>query len=289
MLGIQGSPCPGIPVPQYISSMHPEQSVIMPPHSVTQTVSLGHLSQGEVRMNTPPLPGMPYSIRPEALHSPRAALQPQRSSTPQPAPIREIVMPPLSSQHSSEEEMHYHHTVCRGSAPVQSDVLVMQPDYRLHPSGIRLDQYNVPRDVRMMMHPHMAAVGGDHHPETRQSRTPEGRSVKTPPTTKTLPSGKEAPKASEVKMAHSPHSEPRLLSGQLPGLPLSQPVVVPHGVQIMHPAGTSFHDYRTVYGDMRSYHPAAQLGHPQFSGASPIGLPSRSMTPSQVSQRHWDQ
>ncbi|XP_061457719.1 msx2-interacting protein isoform X2 [Rhineura floridana] len=282
MLGIQGSPCPGIPVPQYISSMHPEQSVIMPPHSVTQTVSLGHLSQGEVRMNTPPLPGMPYSIRPEALHSPRAALQPQRSSTPQPAPIREIVMPPLSSQHSSEEEMHYHHTVCRGSAPVQSDVLVMQPDYRLHPSGIRLDQYNVPRDVRMMMHPHMAAVGGDHHLETRQSRTPEGRSVKTPPATKTLPSGKETPKAPEVKMAHSPHSEPRgLLSGQLPGLPLTQPGVVPHGVQIMHPAGTSFHDYRTVYSDVRSYHPAAQLGHPQFSGASPIGLPSRSMTPSQ--------
>ncbi|XP_063001392.1 msx2-interacting protein isoform X2 [Elgaria multicarinata webbii] len=284
MMGLQGSPCPGIPVPQYISSMHPEQSVIMPPHSVTQTVSLGHLSQGEVRMNTPPLPGISYGIRPEALHSPRAALQPQRSSTPQPAPIREIVMPTLSSQHSPEEEMHYHHTVCRGSAPVQSDVLVMQPDYRMHPAGLRLEQYNVPREVRRMMHPHMA-VGGDHHPETRQSRTPEGRSVKTPPATKTLPPGKEvaAAKASEVKMAHSPHSEPRLLSGQLPGLPLAQPVVVPHGVQIMHPAGSSFHDYRTMYGggDMRSYHPAAQLGHPQFSGASPIGLPSRSMTPSQ--------
>ncbi|KAJ6656758.1 hypothetical protein lerEdw1_003089 [Lerista edwardsae] len=284
MLGLQSSPCPGIPVPQYISSMHPEQSVIMPPHSVTQTVSLGHLSQGEVRLNTPPLPGMPYSIRPEALHSPRAALQPQRSSTPQPAPVREIVMPQLSSQHSSEEELHYHHPVCRGSAPVQSDVLVMQPDYRVHPTGIRLDQYNVPRDVRtMMMHPHMAAVGGDH-PETRQSRTPEGRAVKTPPTTKALPPGKEttAPKAAEGKVAHSPHSESRLLSGQLPGLPLTQPVVVPHGVQIMHPAGSSFHDYRTVYSDMRSYHPAAaQLGHPQFSGASSIGLPTRSMTPSQ--------
>ncbi|XP_015268064.1 PREDICTED: msx2-interacting protein [Gekko japonicus] len=282
MLGIQGSPCPGIPVPQYISSMHPEQSVIMPPHSVTQTVSLGHLSQGEVRMNTPPLPGMPYSIRSEALHSPRAALQPPRSSTPQPAPVREIVMPPLSSQHSPEEEMHYHHTVCRGSAPVQSDVLVMQPDFRMHPTGIRLDQYNVPRDVRMMMHPHMVAVGGEHHPETRQSRTPEGGSVKTPPAPKTLPPVKEAPKSSEVKLAHSPHSEPRLLSGQLPGLPLTQPVVVPHGVQIMHPAGSSFHDYRTVYGDIRSYHPAAaQLGPPAFSGAPAMGLPSRSMTPSQ--------
>ncbi|GAB0198695.1 msx2-interacting protein [Grus japonensis] len=281
---------PGIPVPQYISSMHPEQSVIMPPHSVTQTVSLGHLSQGEVRMNTPPLSGIPYGIRPEALHSPRAALQPQieikpqRSSTPQPAPIRDIVMPPLSSQHAPEEEMHYHHTtVCRGPAPVQSDVLVMQPDYRMHPTSIRLDQYNVPRDVRMIMHPHMATVG-EHHSETRQSRTPEG-AVKTPPVSKTPQPGKETPKSSEGKMAHSPHSEPRLLSvpssSQLPGLPLTQPVVVPHGVQIMHPAGSSFHDYRSVYGDMRNYHTAAQLGHPQFPGASPIGLPSRSMTPSQ--------
>ncbi|XP_072210083.1 msx2-interacting protein isoform X3 [Excalfactoria chinensis] len=281
---------PGIPVPQYISSMHPEQSVIMPPHSVTQTVSLGHLSQGEVRMNTPPLSGISYGIRPEALHSPRAALQPQieikpqRSSTPQPAPIRDIVMPPLSSQHPPEEEMHYHHTtVCRGPAPVQPDVLVMQPDYRMHPTSIRLEQYNVPRDVRMMMHPHMAAVG-EHHSESRQSRTPEGAG-KTPPVSKTPQPGKETPKSSEGKMAHSPHSEPRLLSvpssSQLPGLPLTQPVVVPHGVQIMHPTGSSFHDYRSVYGDMRNYHTAAQLGHPQFPGASPIGLPSRSMTPSQ--------
>ncbi|XP_063273519.1 msx2-interacting protein isoform X1 [Prinia subflava] len=280
---------PGIPVPQYISSMHPEQSVIMPPHSVTQTVSLGHLSQGEVRMNTPPLSGIPYGIRPEALHSPRATLQPQmeikpqRSSTPQPAPIRDIVIPPLSSQHPPEEELHFHHTaVCRGPAPVQSDVLVMQPDYRMHPGSLRLDQYNVPRDVRMIMHPHMAAVG-EHHSETRQSRTPEG-AVKTPPVSKTPQPGKETPKSSEGKMAHSPHSEPRLLSvpsgSQLPGLPLTQPVVVPHGVQIMHPAGSSFHDYRSVYGDMRNYH-TAQLGHPQFPGASPIGLPSRSMTPSQ--------
>ncbi|XP_010215818.1 PREDICTED: msx2-interacting protein isoform X2 [Tinamus guttatus] len=284
---------PGISVPPYISSMHPEQSVIMPPHSVTQTVSLGHLSQGEVRMSTPPLSGIPYGMRPEALHSPRTALQPQmeikpqRSSTPQPAPIRDIVMPPLSSQHPAEEEMHYHHgAVCRAPAPVQSDVLVMQPDYRMHPTGIRLEQYNVPRDVRMIMHPHMAAVG-EHHAEGRQSRTPDG-AVKTPPVSKTPQPGKETPKASEGKMAHSPHSEPRLLSvpsgGQLPGLPLTQPVVVPHGVQIMHPAGSSFHDYRSVYGDMRNYHTAAQLGHPQFAGASPIGLPSRSMTPSQSLQ-----
>ncbi|XP_051844422.1 msx2-interacting protein isoform X1 [Antechinus flavipes] len=272
---------PGIPVPQYISSMHPEQSVIMPPHSITQTVSLSHLSQGEVRMNTPPLPSIPYGIRPEGLHSPRAPLQsqleirPQRSGTPQPAPL---VLPPLSSQHPPEEELHYHHPGCRGSAPVQPEVLVMQPEYRMHP-------YNVPREVRLMRHPHVATVG-EHLLDTRQSRTPEG-ATKTPPASKTPQPGKETPtpKAPEVAMAPSPHSEPRLLSvppsgGQLPGLPLTPPTGVPHGVQIIRPTGDVYHEYR--YGDLRSYHTAAQLGHPQFPGASQIGLPSRSMTPSQV-------
>ncbi|XP_030042029.1 msx2-interacting protein [Microcaecilia unicolor] len=278
---------PGISVPQYISNMHPEQTVIMPPHSVTQSVSLSHLSQGDVRMNTPPLPGIPYGIRPEALHSPRAALQPQidirpqRSSTPQPAPIRDMVMPPLSSQHPPDDDMHYHHSVCRGSAPVQSDVLVMQPDYHLPSSGMRLDPYSVSRDVRMMMHSHLAAVG-DHHPETRQSRTPEG-SVKTPPASKTPQPGKD--KAPEVKMAHSPHSESRLISvpssSQLTGISLTQPVVVPHGVPLIHPSGSSFHDYRSVYSDIRSYHTATQLAHTPFPGASSIGLSSRSITPSQ--------
>uniref|UniRef100_A0A4X2JPY9 Spen family transcriptional repressor n=1 Tax=Vombatus ursinus TaxID=29139 RepID=A0A4X2JPY9_VOMUR len=272
---------PGIPVPQYISSMHPEQSVIMPPHSITQTVSLSHLSQGEVRMNTPPLPSIPYGIRPEGLHSPRATLQPQieirpqRSGTPQPTPL---VLPPLSSQHPPEDEMHYHHPVCRGPAPVQPEVLVLQPEYRMHP-------YNVPREVRHMRHLHVATVG-EHHLDTRQSRTPEG-SVKTPPSSKTPQPGKETPtpKVPEVTVASSPHSESRLLSvppsgGQLPGLPLTPPAGVPHGVQIIRPTGDVYHEYR--YGDLRSYHTAAQLGHPQFPGASQIGLPSRSMTPSQV-------
>uniref|UniRef100_H3A1Y8 Msx2-interacting protein n=1 Tax=Latimeria chalumnae TaxID=7897 RepID=H3A1Y8_LATCH len=289
---------PGIPVPQYVSPMHPEQSVIMPPHSVTQTVSLGHLSQGEVRMNTPPLPGIPYGMRSEALHSPRPALQPQmeirpqRSNTPQPTTIRDMVMPPLPSQHPSEEEVHHYHPgIRRGSGSLQPEVLVMQPDYRMHSTGLRLEQYNMPqemllpRDVRMMMHPHIGGVG-DHHPDSRQVRTPDG-SGKTPPTSKTPQPGKETTKPCEVKMSHSPHSETRLLGvppgSQISALPLSQPVMVSHGVQLMHPAGGSFHDYRGVYSDMRNYHGPTQLAHPQYPGASPIGinLPSRSMTPSQ--------
>ncbi|KAM8927351.1 msx2-interacting protein [Pelodytes ibericus] len=276
----------GIPVPPYLPSMHPEQTVIMPPHSVTQPVSLGHLSQGDVRINTPPLPAMQYGIRSEALHSPRAAMQsqldvrPQRSSTPQPTPLREMVLPTMSSQHPPEEEMHYHHSVSRGSGHVQSDVLVMQPDYRMPASGMRMDPYAVSRDVRIMMHSHIPSVG-EHHQEGRQSRTPEGP-VKTPPTSKTPQPVKDLTKQADGKMPHSPHNESRMLSVPSSGLNLPQQVVVPHGLPMIHPSATSFHDYRQVYTDIRNYHTAAQLAHPQFPGASPINIQSRSMTPSQV-------
>uniref|UniRef100_A0A8C2UPI2 Msx2-interacting protein n=1 Tax=Chinchilla lanigera TaxID=34839 RepID=A0A8C2UPI2_CHILA len=185
----------GIPVPQFISSIHPEQSVIMPPHSITQTVSLGHLSQGEVRMNTPTLPSITYSIRPETLHSPRAPLQPQqievrapqRAGTPQPATAG---VPSLAPQHGPEEEVHYHLPVARAAAPVQSEVLVMQSEYRLHP-------YTVPRDVRIMVHPHVTAV-------SEQPRGAEGV-VKMPPVSKAPQQpGKEAAKTPEAKAAPAP-------------------------------------------------------------------------------------
>ncbi|XP_043917801.1 msx2-interacting protein [Protopterus annectens] len=273
----------GITVPQYVSSMHPEQSVIMPPHSVAQTVSLSHLTQGEVRMNSP------YGV-----HSPRGTLQqqieirPQRSNTPQPTPVRDMVMPSLHSQHPQDDELTHYHPVTRPSGPLHPDVLVMQPDFRM-PSGPRLEQYNIhqemllPREVRLMMHSHMTGV--TEHTDTRQTRTPDG-TVKPASASKTPQTGKETPKQSEVKMAHSPHSESRLVNvnsgNQLSGLSLAQPVVVPHPVPIMHPNNAPFHDFRSMY-DMRNYHPsAAQLTH-QFPGTSSMGmnLQSRSITPSQ--------
>lgn len=263
-------------MPQFISSIHPEQSVIMPPHSITQTVSLSHLSQGEVRMNTPTLPSITYSIRPETLHSPRAPLQPQqievrapqRAGTPQPATAG---VPALASQHPPEEEVHYHLPVARATAPVQSEVLVMQSEYRLHP-------YTVPRDVRIMVHPHVTAV-------SEQPRAADGI-VKVPPANKAPQQpGKEAAKTADAKAAPTPapHGEARILtvtpSNQLQGLPLSPPVVVTHGVQIVHSSGELFQEYR--YGDIRTYHGPAQLTHAQFPAAASIGLPSRTKAPTQ--------
>ncbi|KAF0875617.1 msx2-interacting protein [Crocuta crocuta] len=266
----------GIPVPQFISSIHPEQSVIMPPHSITQTVSLSHLSQGEVRMNTPTLPSITYSIRPETLHSPRAPLQPQqievrapqRAGTPQPATAG---VPALAPQHPPEEEVHYHLPVARAAAPVQSEVLVMQSEYRLHP-------YTVPRDVRIMVHPHVTAV-------SEQPRAADGV-VKVPPASKVPQQpGKDAAKTADAKAAPAPapHGEARILtvtpSNQLQGLPLTPPVVVTHGVQIVHSSGELFQEYR--YGDIRTYHSPAQLTHTQFPAAAPIGLPPRTKAPTQ--------
>ncbi|XP_040318150.1 msx2-interacting protein isoform X2 [Herpailurus yagouaroundi] len=266
----------GIPVPQFISSIHPEQSVIMPPHSITQTVSLSHLSQGEVRMNTPTLPSITYSIRPETLHSPRAPLQPQqievrapqRAGTPQPATAG---VPALAPQHPAEEEVHYHLPVARAAAPVQSEVLVMQSEYRLHP-------YTVPRDVRIMVHPHVTAV-------SEQPRAADGV-AKVPPASKVPQQpGKDAAKTADAKAAPAPapHSEARILtvtpSSQLQGLPLTPPVVVTHGVQIVHSSGELFQEYR--YGDIRTYHSPAQLTHTQFPAAASIGLPPRTKAPAQ--------
>ncbi|XP_045441126.1 msx2-interacting protein isoform X7 [Pipistrellus kuhlii] len=271
----------GIPVPQFISSIHPEQSVIMPPHSITQTVSLSHLSQGEVRMNTPTLPSITYSIRPETLHSPRAPLQPQqievrapqRAGTPQPATAG---VPSLATQHAPEEEVHYHLPVARAAAPVQSEVLVMQSEYRLHP-------YTVPRDVRIMVHPHVTAVG-------EQPRAADGIVKVSPASKAPQQPGKEAAKMTDAKAAPAPHSEARILtvtpSNQLQGLPLSPPVVVTHGVQIVHSSGGElFQEYRC--GDIRTYHGPAQLAHTQFPATASVGLPSRTKVPTQKYPIVW--
>ncbi|XP_061075104.1 msx2-interacting protein-like isoform X1 [Conger conger] len=278
---------PGKPsMSQYASGVHhQEQSVIMPPHSVTQTVAKGHLSQGEVRMNTSPLSTMGYGIRSESLASHRPSPQ-QRSSTPQPAGMRDIVLPSHPGSAGSggsaisgdDEGRHFHQPLCRPSVP---EVMVMQPDYRaLHHTGLRMDQYGLP--PRILMHHQL----GEHPtPESRQTRTPEAAplssssssipsssSSKTPPVGKGV-LGRDTPKALETKMPSSPHGESRIM-GVHPSVPV---MVSPQGVQMMQTgAAGSFSEYSSVYRDMRGF-------HHQFPGHSPLGmnLATRSITPSQ--------
>uniref|UniRef100_W5KZ19 Msx2-interacting protein n=1 Tax=Astyanax mexicanus TaxID=7994 RepID=W5KZ19_ASTMX len=277
------------PLPQYVTNIHhPEQSVIMPPHNVTQSVPISHITQGNVRMNTPPLSGMNYGMRADSLSSPRPGSQ-QRPTTPQPAVIRDMLIkshtvPPGSGQVSgaSDDEVRlYHQGARRPSVPqLQSDVMVIQPEYKgIHHSGLRLDQYN--RDLRILMHQQLK-----DHPgviEAHQAQTPESQSIassshistassKTSPVVKNSPQAlRDASKAMEVKMPHSPHSESRIIGHS------SGSVITPQGVQLIHPGNSS--SIPEYYREMRGFR--SQLPSHSVIG---INMANRSITPSQGSQ-----
>ncbi|KAK2885593.1 hypothetical protein Q8A67_016430 [Cirrhinus molitorella] len=278
---------PAGPMSQYVSNIHhAEQSVIMPPHSVTQSVPIGHLSQGDVRASTP-LSGIGYGIRSENLLSPRSA-PPQRSTTPQPAVIRDAVLKSHAGSSvdsqvvgtSNDDLQSLPQGLRRASAPqLQPDSIVMQPEFKgLHHRQLRLDQYA--RDVRLLVHQHLT-----DHPgvvESRQTRTPEAMqssshissaSSKVSPVVKNAPqSVRDAPKAMELKMSPSPHSDNRIM-----GHPPGSVMVSPQGVQLIHTGNAnSMSEY---YREMRGF-------HPQYPSHSVIGinLANRGIAASQVSQ-----
>ncbi|XP_040007985.1 msx2-interacting protein isoform X2 [Xiphias gladius] len=271
----------------YHSSMHhphsEQSSVIIQPHSVTQ--SMTH----EARMNTPPMSGINYGRRGDSLSSPHPG-PPQRSNTPQPNVIRDMVLQSHSSPKGSvsggggssvteEDPRHFNQALSRPSVPqLQSDVMMIHSDHRgLHPS-IRMDQY---RDIhqRILMH---QQLGEQASVEARQSRTSETGTTsssnvsgpsKSPIVGKAIElSAKESLKPLEGKLIHPSSNESRIR-----GVHASSPVMVsshPHGVQLMHPGGAgSF----PVYRDMRGF-PSQFPGHPS-SGHS---LANQGITSSQV-------
>ncbi|XP_028264645.1 msx2-interacting protein isoform X2 [Parambassis ranga] len=258
------------PMSSYHSSIHhshsEQSSVIIQPHSVTQ--SMAH----EARMNTPPMSGINYSRRADSLSSGHPGPT-QRSNTPQPNVIRDMVLQTHSSPQGSvsggggnsvsdEEPRHFNQTLSRPSvAQLQSDVVMIHSDHRgLHPS-IRMEQY---RDMhqRILMH---QQLGEQAVVEVRQSRNSDtgltsssnitGPS-KSPILGKSIDlSAKESLKPLEGKLIHPPSNESRIR-----GVHASSPVMVsphPHGVQLMHPGGAgSF----PVYRDMRGF-PSQYAGH----------------------------
>lgn len=277
---------PAGPMSQYVSNIHhAEQSVIMPPHSVTQSVPIGHLSQGDVRASTPSLSGIGYGIRSENLLSPRSA-PPQRCTTPQPTVIRDVVLKSHASLSgdgqvvgtSNDDLQSLPQGLRRASAPqLQPESIVMQPEFKgLHHRALRLDQYA--RDVRLLVHQHLT-----DHPgvvESRQTRTPEvmqspshisSASSKVSPVVKNAPQTvRDAPKAMELKMPPSPHSDNRII-----GHPPGSVMVSPQGVQLIHPGNAnSMSEY---YREMRGF-------HPQYPSHSVIGinLANRGIGASQV-------
>lgn len=274
--------------PNYVTNVHhPEQSVIIHPPSATQSVTIGQLSQGNARMNTPPLAGINYGIRTGSLSSPTSG-PPQRSTTPQPAITRDRLL----KQHGSAGQVsganendvrHFHQGTRRTSvAQLHSDVVVIQPEYKgIHHGGLHLDHYN--RDLRVLMPQQLT-----EHPgvlEAHKAQTPEPPSLSSPShissASSKSPSVKnpsltlrDSPKALEVKMSqstHSPHSESRVI-GHTPAS-----VISAQGVQRIHPGSPgSIPEFYREHGF-----------HSKLPGSSVIGInmANYGIAPSQVSNR----
>lgn len=258
------------PMSTYHSSIHhshPEQSsVIIQPHSVTQSMS------HEARMTTPPISGINYGRRGDSLTSSHPGPS-QRSNTPQPNVIRDMVLQSHSSSQgtvsgcgnsvSDEEPRHFNQALHRPSASqLQSDVMMIHGDHRgLHPS-IRMDQY---RDMhhRILMHQQLGEQAAVDARPSRNSETGTvsssnisgpskspsivGKSIELP--------AKEPLKPLEGKLIHPTSSESRIR-----GVHASSPVILsslPHGVQLIHPGGASSFP---VYRDMRGF-PSQFPGH----------------------------
>ncbi|KAK5863227.1 hypothetical protein PBY51_000273 [Eleginops maclovinus] len=271
----------------YHSSMHhphsEQSSVIIQPHSVTQAMAHG------ARMNTPPMSAINYGRRADSLSSSHQGPS-QRSNTPQPNVIRDLVLQSHSSPQGSvsggggsnslneEDNRHFNQALSRPSVPqLQSDVMMIHSDHRvLHPS-MRIDQY---RDMhhRLLMHQQLGEQAAVEARQSSERITPSNNisgHSKSPMVAKSIDiSTKESLKPLEGKVIHPPSSESRIR-----GVHASSPALVsphPHGVQLMHQAGTgSF----PIYRDMRGF-PSQFPGHPS-SGHS---LPNQGITSTQIPQ-----
>ncbi|XP_027144143.1 msx2-interacting protein [Larimichthys crocea] len=278
------------PMSTYHSSMHhphsEQSSVIIQPHSVTQ--SMAH----EARMNTPPVSGINYGRRGDSMSSPHPG-PPQRSNTPQPNVIRDMVLQSHSSPQGSvsggsgssvseEDPRHFNQALSRPSVPqLQSDVMMIHSDHRgLHPSIRSMDQY---RDMhqRILMHQQLGEQAAVEARQSRNSETGTTSSINISGPSKSAIVGKslelstkESLKPLEGKLIHPPSNESRIR-----GVHASSPVMVsphPHGVQLMHPGSAgSF----PVYRDMRGF-PSQFPGHP----SSGHNLANQGITSSQVPQ-----
>lgn len=294
----------GLPaMSQYVPSVHhSEQSVIMPPHSthgslgrmsphrVGQSISMGHLSQGDVRVNTPPLSVMNYGVPAEGLASSWAPGQ-QRPTSPQAVGNREMVLkvnPASTRGHEASEEeatRRFHPALGRPPAnQLKPDSLPAEYRSALH-SGLPLDRFNMQtRDMRMLIyHPQGDRPAAELHQghiaeAVPPTSNPTSITASLSPRTHLLQKGvsdKDALKQSEIKRATPPPGKDGMLGirGALPAM------ASPKRVQMITTGAVPpFSEYPNIYTNLRTV-------HSQFPENSPMGIsqPPRNITPSQVS------
>uniref|UniRef100_A0A8C7TJ63 Msx2-interacting protein n=1 Tax=Oncorhynchus mykiss TaxID=8022 RepID=A0A8C7TJ63_ONCMY len=272
---------------QYVTSVHhPEQSVIMQPHSAhggigrmsphraSQAIPMGHLVQGEVRVNTPPLSVMSFGMHGDPLVSPWSGPLQQRPTSPQ-AVGRDIVLkvnPGNVRGHEGEQDdaRRFHQATGRQSA-TQLKAETMQPDPRgALLSGLQLDPYMSPRDLRVLMHhpqgersapePHQGHIQETVPPSSTSTNITSSMSPRAHLLAKGV-SEKDVTKPQEVKRPHSPPKD-----GMMGFRPSMAAMASPQRVQLL-PSGTgaSFSEYPGIYTNTRAI-------HSQITETSPFGI-----------------
>ncbi|XP_028969951.2 msx2-interacting protein isoform X4 [Esox lucius] len=305
--GLPGMLPSGLPaMQQYVAGVHhSEQSVIMQPHSAhggigrmsphraSQAIPLGHLVQGEVRVNTPPLSVMNFGIHGEPLATPWSGPLQQRPTSPQ-AVSRDMVLkvnPGNVRGHEGEpEDARRFHQARPSAAQLKQETMQADPRRAL-PSGLQLDPYMSPRDMRVLMH---HPQGERPVPESHQghiqetvppSSTSTNISSSLSPRAHLLSKGaseKDATKPPEVKRPHSP-----LKDGMMGIRPSMAAMASPQRVQLL-PSGTgaSFSEYPGMYTNTRTI-TETSFGINQAAVNIPSALgadPSHSQADSKVKQ-----
>ncbi|XP_063766330.1 msx2-interacting protein isoform X2 [Eleginops maclovinus] len=295
--GIPGMLSTGLPaMQQFISGVHhQEQSVIMQPHSVpgglgrmsphrvAQSIPVGHLVQGDVRVNTPPLSVMSYGMHSEPLASPWSGAMQPRPTSPQTVGRDKVlkVNPASLRGHDGEQEeaRRFHQAQARQSA-AQLKPETMQSDPR-GPirSSVQLETYMAQRDMRVLLHQQGERLATDPHTGHIQenlppSSAPPSLSLSLSPRAHILSKGvseKDITKQLEAKRPHSPLSKDGLMGIRQSG----QAMASPQRVQLMPPGPSgSFPEYSGMYSNPRGI-------HSQIPETSPVGLnqPPLNVTP----------
>ncbi|XP_074529303.1 msx2-interacting protein isoform X2 [Halichoeres trimaculatus] len=281
---------------QFITGVHhPEQSVIMPPHSVpgglgrmsphrvTQSIPVGHLVQGDVRVNTPPLSVMSYGMHSDSLASPWSGSMQTRPTSPQ-AVGRDKVLKvnpgSLRSHEGEPEEARRYHQAPGRQPGAQLKPETLQPDPRgpLR-TNVQLETYIAQRDMRVLLHqqgerlatdPHSGHIQENPPPTSAPSNIPLSLS----PRAHVLSLGvaeKDMAKPLEAKRPHSPLAK----DGMMGIRQSAQAIASPQRVQLITPGPSgSFSEYSSMYSNPRGI-------HSQIPETSPAGInqPPLSVTP----------
>ncbi|XP_053291077.1 msx2-interacting protein isoform X1 [Pleuronectes platessa] len=272
----------GLPaMQQFITGVHhPEQTVIMPPHSVpgglgrmsprcvSQSIPVGHLVQ-DVRVNTPPLSVMSYGMHSEPLVSPWSGPMQPRPASPQAVGRDKVlkVNPGSLRSHDGEQEeaRHFHMAGRQPSTQLKPETLQSDPRGSLR-SGVQLETYMAPRDMRVLMHQQGERSAQDPHSGHIQEIPPLS------PRPHALPKGvseKDITKPLDAKRPHSPLPKDGVMGMRQCGPAMASP----QRVQLMPPGPSgSFSDYTGMYPNPRGI-------HSQLPETSSVNQPPLNVTP----------